>query len=176
VLVGILLAGGQSSRMGTDKALLTLDGQTQLERSRSLLQQAGCQHVIISRAGHTEDLHKDSGPLAGIYAGIHAASKLKENVSGFLILPVDMPCLPVISLQKLAQSDTTLHYENSALPCFIPNSSHLEKLLEQRLHKKQLRITELLTALNAQAVPSTNEKWLINTNTPDEWSQLLNHS
>jgi molybdenum cofactor guanylyltransferase len=78
----VILAGGQSRRLGTDKALLRLQGQTLLastiERLRPL-----CQEIIVvtnSPRAHTHpsarlvgDLFPGMGSLGGIYSGLQAA-------------------------------------------------------------------------------------------------------
>ena len=48
-LIGLVLAGGQSRRMGQDKALMRYQGSTLIERASSLLKAAGCDEVLISR-------------------------------------------------------------------------------------------------------------------------------
>jgi molybdopterin-guanine dinucleotide biosynthesis protein A len=86
----VILAGGRSSRMGTDKALLVVDGKTMLERQIDRLA-TRFERVIVSRAGDGDasvldgappprirvDFVCDSrpgsrGPLAGIEAGLDA--------------------------------------------------------------------------------------------------------
>ncbi|MAG76860.1 MAG: molybdopterin biosynthesis protein, partial [Colwelliaceae bacterium] len=47
--IGIVLAGGQSTRMGQDKSQLeTLNSQNMLDFSQSLLKSIGINHVVIS--------------------------------------------------------------------------------------------------------------------------------
>ena len=62
----LVLSGGKSSRMGRDKALLQLDGQTLLERSKRLGEALGAQQVLVSRnePGFIQDLVHDAGPMA----------------------------------------------------------------------------------------------------------------
>ena len=105
-VAGIILAGGRSSRMGSNKALLAFPGdavsQTFVERLTSLL--AGlCQEVLlVARAERSgkEDLFPfvdarrrviydqipDQGPLMGLYSGLQATS-----CSHALVLAVDQP-------------------------------------------------------------------------------------
>lgn len=75
-ITAIILAGGKSKRMGTDKALLVLDGISLLERSVSLCKKL-CDTIIISsnNAAHQKfgfplvpDEFKDCGPIGGIYS------------------------------------------------------------------------------------------------------------
>ena len=47
-ITGIVLAGGLSTRMGRDKALLPWQGRTLLEHMRGLLMQAGAREVWVS--------------------------------------------------------------------------------------------------------------------------------
>ena len=73
----IVMAGGDSSRMGTDKASLLLDGQTLLQSVMATMQQLFPQ-VIVSvrqpRAGidlpQVCDEEPDGGPLAGLVASL----------------------------------------------------------------------------------------------------------
>jgi molybdopterin-guanine dinucleotide biosynthesis protein A len=80
IVTGIVLAGGQSRRMGVDKALLRIDGETFLEIAASRLRPL-CRQILI--AAHPEqplpeiegcrivtDEEPGQGPLAGLVAGI----------------------------------------------------------------------------------------------------------
>jgi len=116
---GFVLAGGQSSRMGRDKALLSFAGRPLIEQALSILREAGLPASIagvpperstsawqIARtnppengahangalaafAPIVEDLQRGSGPLAGICAALAAVTT--RNV---VFLPVDLPLLP----------------------------------------------------------------------------------
>jgi molybdopterin-guanine dinucleotide biosynthesis protein A len=103
---GFVLAGGQSSRMGRDKALVSFRGRPMIEHALGLLRSAGLAPRI---AGARSDLSSfapvipDSiavarreavrpeglGPLAGVHAGLSASTAELT-----LFLPVDMPLMP----------------------------------------------------------------------------------
>jgi molybdenum cofactor guanylyltransferase len=91
---GIVLAGGKSSRMGTDKALLIFDNQTLLQRMVNLMD-AFCQKIYVSGQnsdyliGEVElipDKISDCGPIAGLFSSL-SASKTDWN----LVISVDVP-------------------------------------------------------------------------------------
>jgi molybdenum cofactor guanylyltransferase len=95
---GFVLAGGRSTRMGQDKALLSLAGRSLLDLALDklgVLPLAGAPRIAAARSdlsAHAEvitDLHPGCGPLSGIEAGL-AASARPRNV----FLPVDLPLLP----------------------------------------------------------------------------------
>lgn len=93
---GFVLAGGQSTRMERDKALLPLDGRPLIAHALDLLGSLGIRARIC---GSRPDLARfaeiipdnvlQGGPLAGIEAAL-AASDTDLN----LFLPVDLPLLP----------------------------------------------------------------------------------
>lgn len=93
---GYVLAGGRSSRMGRDKALLPLDGKPLVERAVTKLQRLCAKVSVLSRnaelaayAPLVPDHFGGSGPLGGIEAAL-----LDSEFAWNLILPVDMPFLP----------------------------------------------------------------------------------
>lgn len=94
-ITGVILAGGNSLRMGQDKALVEISGQTLLKRTvDSLTGIAGELIVVANRrldlAGITciPDIWKGRGPLGGIHAGLMASS----NPTVFAVA-CDMPFL-----------------------------------------------------------------------------------
>lgn len=73
----LILAGGDSSRMGQDKANLLLDGETLLQRVMATMLQLFAQVVVSVRQPRAEvalpqvcDMQEDGGPLAGLVAGL----------------------------------------------------------------------------------------------------------
>jgi molybdenum cofactor guanylyltransferase len=104
---GFVLAGGRSTRMGQDKALLSLAGRSLLDLALDklrVLPLAGASRIAAARSdlsAHAPviaDLHPGCGPLSGIEAAL-AASASPLNV----FLPVDIPLLPAHFLLWMLQ-------------------------------------------------------------------------
>ncbi len=103
---GFVLAGGQSRRMGTDKALLRLGGVPMVEIAVERLREF-CSAVSV--AGNREDLREFAavipegrplaGPGAGVEAGLAAASE-----DWALFTPVDVPFVPAALLCRWAEA------------------------------------------------------------------------
>ena len=95
-LTGYVLAGGRSSRMGRDKALLELAGKPLLQHAVEKLRQV-CSQVFVLGANASfaafapivPDLHPDCGPLSGLEAAL-----THNPLPWSLLLPVDLPFLP----------------------------------------------------------------------------------
>lgn len=102
---GFVLAGGQSSRMGADKALLLLDGQPLIAHTLEILRQvglsasiAGARSELAAYGAVIRDPAPDLGPLSGICAALESCS---ERYAAFL--PVDLPFVPAALLQFLLE-------------------------------------------------------------------------
>ena len=93
---GFVLAGGQSTRMGRDKALLEVDGETLVGRALGLLPGLGLEPRIC---GSRPDLARygevvpDNFPLCGPLGGMEAALAISDADLN-LFVPVDLPGLP----------------------------------------------------------------------------------
>jgi len=104
-LSGFVLAGGKSTRMGQDKASLTLNGLTLLQHALTALREV-CREVAIlgkhelygTLAPVYEDIFPGCGPLGGIHAAL-SSSQTQFN----LIIAVDTPFLVPKFLSYLAE-------------------------------------------------------------------------
>ena len=102
-MTAFVLAGGKSSRMGADKALLELAGQTLLQRALKLARAVtedvrivGARDKFGEFAPVVEDKYPNRGPLAGIHAALTSTPSALN-----LILAVDLPFLEKRFLQYL---------------------------------------------------------------------------
>ena len=100
---GFILAGGRSSRMGEDKALVRFAGRPLVEIALEVLRQAGLEAFIAGArssladfAHVVEDAEAGLGPLGGITAGLDATARRRA-----VFLPVDLPLLPASLLRYL---------------------------------------------------------------------------
>lgn len=113
--VGVALAGGQSRRMGSDKALLHLGGETFLARAVERLAEV-CPEVLIADRGHGFAVsgypRVADGPGRGPAAGILGAAAARPG-RDLLVLACDLPAVPPELLREL-----TLHEGDWVLPCW----------------------------------------------------------
>lgn len=98
---GYVLAGGKSSRMGRDKALLELAGKPLVLRAVEKLRRVCADVSILGNRSELEmyaptirDLNEGCGPLAGMEAAFSNSDKIWN-----LFMAVDMPFLPVQFLE-----------------------------------------------------------------------------
>src|SRR5215469_11815354 len=108
-VTGFVLAGGKSTRMGTDKALLELAGRPLIEHMLELARSVCPQVCVVGDPGKysrlapvIHDLYAGQGPLAGVHA---ALSHSETNLN--LILGVDLPFLSADFLSYLISQART---------------------------------------------------------------------
>ena len=91
----IILSGGKSSRMGTNKALLPFKEKTNIERIRDELRSLFDDIILVTNDPESyeflkiktvSDKYPGKGPLAGVHAGL-MASNYEENI----VVACDMP-------------------------------------------------------------------------------------
>jgi len=104
----LLLAGGRSTRMGTDKAGVVIDGAPLWQRQLATLRATGPADIFISGGPGgpyaesgceiIQDQEPDQGPLAGLSAAWrHVSSDL------LLVLAIDLPDVKTAFLQQIVK-------------------------------------------------------------------------
>lgn len=100
-LLGAVLAGGRSSRFGSDKALALLDGRTLLDHAVAALSLHVQMVMVCGRPGGLPDRPApDMGPLGGLNAALHHAAA--QGYDAVLTTGCDMPVYPAILPAALA--------------------------------------------------------------------------
>lgn len=187
---GLVLVGGESRRMGRDKALLSYDGeQTQLERSCSLLK-AVCSEVYVSQRKEQsfplpegierieDSVEAVKGPLCGILSAMAAKPE-----AHWLVLACDLPFLQKRTLEKLIKefkSETpqltayrSAHDELPEPLCAIyPSGSDQElSALAHKIGKFCPR--KLLILKEARLIDQGDPRSLDNINTTEEYAAII---
>ena len=129
--LGVVLAGGFSSRMGQDKAKLAYKNSDMLSFSKQLLKDSGLNKVVVSGDLHqVQDIIKNAGPVGGIYSVIQ-----QYRPKAILVMPVDLPLMEVSALTQLRfkgeLSNKACFFEGHNIPLYLPNNGYLELFLSQ---------------------------------------------
>ncbi|MDA7745978.1 molybdenum cofactor guanylyltransferase [Psychromonas sp.] len=191
-IAGVVLAGGQSLRMGKDKAILTIEHRTLLSRAVSLLKNAGIDDCYVS--GNYDDFncildqHSSLGPIAGIEA---CSAQLSIQFDAIFIIPVDMPLLAVEDCHYLMQhflksnegqshniDRQGVYYEDVTFPMILSLNDTLANYLAEVVtshHKKHRSLYRLLKSLDIKGInrKECDAFRFENTNTPEQWQQCL---
>lgn len=111
MILGVVLAGGQSRRFGSDKAVALLAGKSLISRAVDAMS-GWCEHVIVAGretapAPTVPDWpHDGAGPLGGIAAALHHAQD--EGYDSVLSCAVDTLGLPENVLELLTPAPAFL--------------------------------------------------------------------
>ena len=161
-IIGVVLAGGRSSRFGSNKALYVYEGQTLLLRAVQLLTPL-CSKVYISgecteyqnlQVACIPDAITDIGPLGGIY------STMKQVSSPYyLIISCDMPYMTSAYAHQLlsVSPDTQITYWKESdqtlqlFPLLISRS--LLPAIQQKIDNKSYNLRSLINDSVSHAFP-----------------------
>ncbi|MNI22680.1 putative molybdenum cofactor guanylyltransferase [compost metagenome] len=152
-LSAIILAGGRSSRMGQNKAMLPLAGVPVIERLMGQLKQV-VNHIVIAGGNNdtynhlgaevVQDVFPDQGPLSGLHAGLTACSTAWN-----LVVACDMPFADQKVFQQLAEIAAVTESAENKIEAIVANM--------------QGRIHPLLGAYRRSVLPGLSSE-LINGN------------
>ncbi|MCP4440402.1 MAG: NTP transferase domain-containing protein [Aureispira sp.] len=183
-LTGVILAGGQSRRMGTNKALMNYNGKPFIEHILEALKPVVSQIIIIGKqtdygylglAVHP-DIIEDAGPVGGIYTVLS-----HSNTPYNLVLSCDIPSIQTEVLSFLVQNSSTqaintLSLKGRAQPITAIYHKKCLPTFKQALDAQRLRLSDLLVPLNAHLIdcPKHLESCLANINTIRDLENLEN--
>ncbi len=133
--VGFVLAGGRSSRMGTDKALVQLGGQPLVVHALEILRAAsltaslaGGSVALAEFAPLIQDSQPGLGPLAGICTALASTSARLA-----VFLPIDLPLLPASLISHLLANAC-----NTGSPVTVPSVNGFAQTFPVILDRKLL--------------------------------------
>jgi molybdopterin-guanine dinucleotide biosynthesis protein A len=186
-LTAFVLAGGKSSRMGADKALLQLPGQTLLQRALGLARSVsedvrivGVREKFGEFAPVVEDKYPNRGPLGGIHAALSATTNPFN-----LILAVDLPFLEKrFLLHLLAEARasgavvTVPRAAGGLQPLCAVYRREFAALAEQALAAGRNKIDTLYAQTTVRIIEEDelvrfafSPAMFDNLNTPEEWER-----
>ena len=171
----VLLAGGRSSRMGTDKAMLPWGDGTLLTHMHDVLSAAGADRVIVSgdrpAVGGVPDVLPDTGPMGAL---AQLAPRLEDGA--WLIVPVDMPLLSQGLIDALLSTRTTCAcVEDHMLPMVLRTDDRVRAVMSDIGSRsgRERSLRALQQSLRVEHLPAAPwQRALRNCNTPDDWARL----
>lgn len=184
-----VLAGGQSKRMGRDKAFLEVGGQPVIERVLSRVK--GLTDDLFISANSFQkftrfglpivaDIYPDKAALGGLYSVIHAARH-----PHVLVVACDMPFLHAGLLQYLIDLAPTAEVVAPLINPPQPETLHAVyskaclPAIERRLLANQLRVIGFFADVSVRYVERNEVAQFdphfysfLNMNTPEEWAKV----
>lgn len=183
-ITGIILSGGKSSRMGTDKGFLKFNGKSFVQHSIDALKPLVTDIIIISNnkdydvfgLKRIEDDIENAGPLAGIYSGLKH-SKTDYN----LVLSCDIPLINSTILQKLldAMDDDSqiiqIESQGKTMPLIALYKKQCEPIFLKLLNEGERRLQYAVNQCRVKNVVLNEEETYFtqNINTPEQLNTIL---
>lgn len=184
-ITGIVLAGGKSTRMGTDKAFLQLKGKPFISHILEAIQQCSEDIFVVSNNPKLDELgitrFPDSvpglGPVGGIHTGL-SHSKTEFN----LIVACDTPFLSQETIHYLIEGIDEKHdifivqCEGVQMPLIGIYRKSSMTYFSQAIDEKKLGLQKLLATLQTKIIilPESHAKSVWNINTPSDLKAIGN--
>jgi len=186
-IYGYILAGGKSSRMGTDKGLLLFEGKAMIQYVIEQMQAVFSKLVLVSNNPEYEkfglevipDLIKDSGPAGGIYTALkHSKAKLNFMVS------CDMPFITKEAIAFIIENTNEsqivlLENQGKIEPLFGIYSKDCENIWLELIQQNTIKLQKMVSHFNLKTIPVENNEifkksFFNNINTKEDFDNASN--
>lgn len=184
-ITGIILAGGKSSRMGTDKGFLLLNEKPFVQHSIDALKPIVSEIIIVSDdvaynvfgLKRINDITKNAGPVAGICSGLEASSNIYN-----IILSCDIPLITSEILQKLVDgmdgvSDIIqIESQGKTMPLIALYKKQVKEKFNALLQANERRLRIAVSACKVKNIVLGNENtvFTMNVNTQNDLKWIEN--
>ena len=120
-----ILAGGESRRFGSDKAMALVGGETLLARTARICAECGLKSSVVARAPRDcglptviETTRAERHPLYGVATALAAAAGRGERTA--LLLPCDLSDLPASAVLAVLSTPAPACADGQPLLCHLP--------------------------------------------------------
>lgn len=178
----IILAGGKSSRMGTEKGMLSINDQTMLEHICKQLR--GTFSQILISAGDAEkysfagfevvrDKTPGQGPLMGIASALEASANEINFVVACDIPHIEMDCVrKMLTEARGADIVVPTTGDKKYEPLFAIYRKSALDAIKRTLRKGERKISEVFDKCEVKYIDLGKADWLININTLAEYEEF----
>ena len=186
---GFVLAGGKSSRMGQDKALMRVEGKPLVQRAAEILRPFVREITLLAPADRygnlgfpvVADKWPDQGPLAAVCTGL-----LSSHAEWNIFLACDLPLVSRQFLQLLVQrvratcSDAVVpRTEDGWQPLSAAYHSRCRTVFARAIQEGRRSFIGLFEEIPAEVIThdemvsaGVSEGELTNVNTPEDWARI----
>jgi len=179
----IILAGGRSSRMMTDKALLSVKGEKLIEIIINRIKKNFPEILISSSTkGKYEflgypviiDEHPGGGGLMGILSGLRASTNKVNFVIACDVPEIDLKFLrKILSLADDYDIVVPAYTDGKYEPLFAVYNKNIIPLIEEQIAAKNRKISCLFSRCHTKYVTMDNQLWFKNLNTLEDYKAYL---
>jgi len=184
-ITGIILAGGKSSRIGSDKGFLLLNNKIFIQHIIEAMQPLVKEIIIVSNntdydvfnLKRVNDLIENAGPLAGVYSGLH-----HSNTENNLVLSCDVPLINTKTLKQLThnieENTDIIQLESigKTMPLIAIYKKRCKSKFLELLHEgeRRLRFAVKQCKVNTIVLNKELEKFTVNINTTHQFKEISN--
>ena len=184
-----ILAGGASSRMGTNKALLMVDGAAIIKRTYQILARLFREVIIVTNTPEEYAFLPcrkvpDIFPGVGSIAGLHSALAHSSDERTF-VTACDMPFVETATIRylcELQQSgfDAVIPFSSGGQePLHAVYAAKCTEVFEKAIQGNERKILDILARMNTRLVTweeiqgiSASSRSFLNVNTPEEYGAI----
>lgn len=179
---GLILAGGMSTRMGSDKSKMKYHNTDQVEHISNLMKHQGLEVIISCREDQTHEFINRGfqvisdkmigvGPMAGM-----CSAWMQEANTAWLAIAVDMPLINENSISQILSSRDTSKYAT----CFMNEEKQwpepLFTIWEPRAYQRMMQFISMgiscprkvLMNSDVKLLQASDQKILMNANSPED--------
>jgi len=189
-ITGVILAGGASRRMGSNKALLDVEGNSIISRIYRTLANLFHDVIIVTNSPHdydflpcrkVPDIYANFGSIAGLHSALTHSSTVHTFVTA-----CDMPFLDqsiiryLCHLQQEGGAEATIPYsEGGQEPLHGVYSAACKDIFERAIQSGERKVVDILKKINirnvtydeVQSIGGQSASFL-NVNTPEEYEGI----
>ncbi len=183
----IIMAGGDSSRMGIDKSMLPIKGKPLIKTICEQLR--GSFDEILIRANEVDkfaflgfevvpDKVPEQGPLMGIASALEASANELNFVVACDIPKINLNCVNSMLNEAIeSQADIVIPVigEEKYEPLFAIYRKTALEAINKTLSSGKRKITEVFTLCKVKHIELDNTDWLVNLNTMADYEEFQKH-
>jgi molybdenum cofactor guanylyltransferase len=161
-IAAYILAGGKSSRMGTDKGLVSLNDKPMVSYTLNLCEEIGYAPMLVanqdeySALGYPviKDLIPDMGPMGGLHTALEHNDQKATYV---LLFSCDMPFIPKSAIFMLVEAATgqsviVSEFMKNINPLFALYHKDLKEQVKTNIEKEHLKMKDFIESCDFEKI------------------------
>lgn len=184
-ITGIILAGGKSSRMGSDKGFVIYNDKPFIQHIIDALQPLVDEIIIVSnnpdydafKLKRVNDIIENAGPIAGLYSGLHHSNTVMNLVLSCDIPLINKDVLEQLISQKSEEIDVIqIESQGKTMPLIALYNKRCESTCLELLESGERRLRFLINKLKSKTIVLTDalDKHTANINSQSDLKELNN--